>query len=138
MENIMRTIRIEKIVLNMGCGTKTSIDHAMKILEMITNRKPIIVQSRKRSTFNIPKGKDIGCKITIRKEIDSFLKRLFVAKDNTLKSSNFDNKGNFAFGIHEYIDVPGMEYDPKIGILGFDICVTLERPGYRIKKRKLN
>jgi len=42
-----------------------------------------------------------------------------------------------AFGIHEYIDIPGVKYDPKIGIMGLEVCVTLERPGYRIKRRRL-
>lgn len=31
-----------------------------------------------------------------------------------------------------------MKYDPNIGIFGMDICVTMERPGYRIKRRRIN
>ncbi len=55
-----------------------------------------------------------------------------------LSGSNFDDYGNFAFGIKEYIDIPGMEYDPKLGIIGMDVCVALERPGYAVKRRKLS
>ena len=62
---------------------------------------------------------------------------LLEAKENRLSSRSFDGTGNFSFGIKEYIDVPGMEYDPKIGILGMDVCVTLERPGYRVKRKRL-
>ena len=40
------------------------------------------------------------------------------------------------FGIPEYINIPGIEYDPDIGIIGLEACVTLERPGFRIKKKK--
>ena len=42
-----------------------------------------------------------------------------------------------AFGVPEYIDFPGMKYIPEIGILGFDVCLTLQKPGARIKRRKV-
>ena len=135
--NINKKIKIEKIVLNIGCGTKRNIEHAKTIIEKISGKKPIITKTKKRSTFNVPKNKPIGCKVTIRKNIDSFLKRLLIAKENTLLESNFDNTGNVSFGIKEYIEIPGMDYDPKIGILGMDVCVTLERPGFRVKKKRI-
>lgn len=137
-ENKMREIRIEKVVLNVGCGVTTSLDNAKKIIEQLSGRTAKISKTRKRSTFNVPKGKAMGIVVTLREGTHDFIKRLLKAKENTLNSASFDNKGNFAFGIPEYIDVPGMEYDPKIGIIGFDVCVTLERPGYRVKKKKIN
>lgn len=133
----MRDIRIEKITLNIGCGTKTPIETARTVLKNVSGGKVVITKTKKRSTFNVPKNKDIGCKITIRKNTGTFLKRLLEAKENKLRQSNFDNTGNFSFGVKEYIDVPNMEYDPKIGVIGFDVCVTLERPGYRIKRKRL-
>jgi large subunit ribosomal protein L5 len=63
--------------------------------------------------------------------------RLLQAKNFTLSNKQFDDNGNVAFGIHEYIDIPTVKYDPEIGIIGFEVCVTLERHGFRIKKRKL-
>src|SRR3990167_3711234 len=123
----MRDIRIEKITLNIGCGTKTPIETARTVLNNVSGGKVVITKTRKRSTFNVPKNKAIGCKITLRKNTESFLKRLLEAKENRLRAGNFDSTGNFSFGIREYIDVPNMEYDPKIGVLGFDVCVTLER-----------
>ncbi len=133
----MRDIKIEKITLNIGCGTKTPIETARTVLKNVSGGKVVVTKTKKRSTFNVPKNKAIGCKITIRKGTESFLKRLLEAKENRLKNSSFDNTGNFSFGIKEYIDVPNMEYDPKIGVLGFDVCVTLERPGYRVKRKRL-
>ena len=59
------------------------------------------------------------------------------AKDNILQIRNFDDEGNISFGIHEYIDVPGVKYDPDIGIMGFQVCITLKRKGFRIKSRSL-
>jgi len=63
------------------------------------------------------------------------LKRLFEAKDNSLQESNLDNEGNISFGISEYIDIPGAKYDPDVGIMGLQVCVTLKRSGFRIKSR---
>ena len=134
----MKEIKIEKVTLNIGCGTKTPIETAKTILKNISGGKVVVTRTKKRTTFNVPKNKEIGCKITLRKNTTPFLKRLLEAKENMLKTSNFDNTGNFSFGIKEYIDVPGMEYDPKLGVLGFDVCVTLERPGYRVKRKRLS
>jgi large subunit ribosomal protein L5 len=136
MMNKMRDIRIEKIVLNIGLGSSGNIENAMKILKEITGMKPVITRTHRRNTFGVAKGKPIGCKVTIRKNTNEMLKRLLMAKENILKEENFDKNGNFAFGVHEYIDVPGVEYDPQVGIIGFDVCVTLERPGYCIKRKK--
>ncbi len=135
--NRMLEIRIEKITLNMGCGTDTPVDVAKQILERVANSKVVITHTRKRTTFNVPKGKAIGCKTTIRSGSVEFLKRMLEARENKLKESSFDDGGNFSFGIKEYIDIPKMEYDPKLGVLGLDVCVTLERPGYRVKRKKI-
>ncbi|MBI4170923.1 MAG: 50S ribosomal protein L5 [Candidatus Aenigmarchaeota archaeon] len=135
--NDMKKLRIEKITLNIGCGTKTNVEHAKKILEMFSNKKVVITKTKKRSTFNVPKNKPIGCKVTIRDDAEKVLRTLLEAKENKLLIHSFDSTGNFSFGIREYIDIPGMDYDPKIGILGMDVCVTLERPGYRIKRKRL-
>jgi isoleucyl-tRNA synthetase len=67
---------------------------------------------------------------------EEMLDRLLEAVDRKLKASNFDEHGNFCFGIQEHINIPGVEYDPEIGIFGMDVCVTLERPGFRVAKRK--
>lgn len=133
----MRNIKISKVTLNIGCGTTTPIEQAKVILEKFAENKVVITKTSKRTTFNIPKNKPIGVKVTIRKNADEFLKRMLVAKENHLSSGNFDSTGNFAFGIKEYIDVQDVDYDPKLKILGFDVCVTLERPGYRVKKKMI-
>ncbi len=134
----MKNIRVEKITLNVGCGIKMPIENARTVLKDFSGGKVVVTKTHKRSTFNVPKNKEIGCKITLRRDTDKFLKRLFEAKENKLTEKNFDNTGNFAFGIKEYIDVPGMQYDPKLGAVGFDVCVTLERPGYSVKRKMLS
>lgn len=131
-----KEIRIEKIVLNIGCGIKVPVENASVILEKISGRKAVITKTKKRSTFGVPKNKPIGCKVTIRGD-DEMLKRLLEAKDYKLSVKNFDINGNFSFGIREYIDIPGIDYDPKIGIIGLDVCVSLERQGYAVKRKRI-
>jgi len=137
-ENIMREIRIEKITLNMGCGTdKNKLDRAKKLLETLSGQKVLTTLSKKRSTFGVTKGKPIGVKVTLRKERAlKFLRDALSAVDNELKESQI-NDGNFSVGIKEYIDLPDIQYDPEVGIIGFDVCVTLERPGFRIMRKKI-
>lgn len=137
-ENPMREIRIEKVTLNMGCGDdKDKLKRAEKLLQMISGQKPIITRTRKRTTFGMPQKKPIGVKVTLRKErAEKFLKDVLLAVDNELKEKQI-NPGNFSIGIKEYIDLPNVEYDPDVGILGLDVSVTLERPGFRVKRRHI-
>lgn len=138
--NPMRKIRIEKVTVNMGVGEGGErLVKAEKLLEEITNQKPTRTYAKvTNQTFGIRKGMPIGCKVTLRKvKAEEFLKKAFAAIDYKIKESNFDEEGNLSFGIREHIDIPGMKYDPKVGIFGMDVCITMERPGYRIKRRKL-
>jgi large subunit ribosomal protein L5 len=64
------------------------------------------------------------------------LERALAAVDFKIKKSSFDEFGNFSFGIKEHISLPGVKYDPALGIFGFDVCVTIERPGYRVMRRR--
>lgn len=138
--NRMKEIRIEKITLNIGAGKNTELlEKGVKLLSTITGAKPVKTVTKKRiPTWGLRPGLPIGCKINLRgNEWEELLKKLFAAKDNKIQASQIDENGNIAFGIHEYIDVPGVKYDPEIGIIGFEVCVTLERPGFRVKKRRL-
>ncbi len=129
-ENKMKEIKIEKIVLNIGTGEPgEKLEQAKTILERITNKKPVHCKTRKRTTFGVAKGRDIGVVVTIRgKETKEFLTRFFKAKEGKLNKKCFSGR-TFSFGISEYIEIPGTEYDPKIGIFGLDVCVTLKRTG---------
>ena len=136
----MRDIKVEKVTLNYGSGKDQSkLDRGMALLKYITESNPVKTVTKKRiQEWGLRPGLPIGCKVTLRKnKAKTLLKSLLGAKENLLRKKQFDENGNIAFGIHEYIDIPGVEYDPKIGISGFEVCITLERPGYRIKKRRL-
>ncbi len=139
-ENPMRKITIEKVTLNIGIGESgEKLEKAKKLLENFTGKKVVLTKAKKRNTFGSSKGKKIGAKVTLRDEkAIEILKKVLEAKEMKLKERCFDKNGNFSFGIHEHIDIPGVKYDPKIGIYGMDICVTLQRPGFSIKRKKIN
>lgn len=137
--NIMKQIKLEKVTLNIGTGGPgEKLDKALKLLKKLTNKKPVATTTKKRiPTWGLRPGLQIGCKVTVRgKEAEDLSKRLLAAKSNKLSPSNFDNTGNVSFGIPEYLDITGAEYDSGIGIIGLEAAITLIRPGFRIKFRK--
>lgn len=138
--NIMQQIKVEKISLNIGTGGPgVELEKALKLLAKITNKKPVETKTKKRiPTWGLRPDLAIGARVTLRgKDAIELLKRLFNAVDDELPSSKFDNEGNFAFGVPEYINIPGVTYDAALGIVGFEVAVTLQRPGFRIKRRKI-
>lgn len=136
--NPMQDIRIEKLTFNIGVGQPgAEMDKAMKLLEKITASKPIRTKSKRRiPTWGVRPGLEIGCKVTLRRKKTELLKNLLAAIGNKLNQSQFNNN-TFSFGIPEYLDISGVEYDATIGILGLEVAVTLERKGYRIKRRTI-
>jgi large subunit ribosomal protein L5 len=137
----MREIIIEKVTVNIGVGAPgDKLDQAKSLLSRLTeNRKPVETHARRRDpVFKLRKGLPIGAKVTLRgPSAKSFLEKALAAKRKLLKQSNFDKQGNFAFGVHEYIDFPGAKYDPGIAMFGFDVCVSLGRRGRRVNSRRL-
>jgi len=139
--NVMKEIKIEKLTLNIGAGRDEKVlKKAVKLLKNITGIDPVQTITKKRlAAWGLRPGLPIGAKITLRgEEIYELASRLLLAKENKIKKSWFDNHGNISFGIHEYVDIPGVKYDTEIGILGLQVSLTLSRPGFRVKKRKLN
>ena len=137
--NALRTPRIEKITVHMSVGESgKKLSNAEMIMQTITGQKPVRnVAKKSLPAFGIKKGEAIGCKVTLRgARAEKFLNTALAIRDKQLSLKSFDRNGNFAFGIEEHTDFPGLEYDPEIGIYGMDVIVSLERPGYRVKRRK--
>ncbi|MBI2137703.1 50S ribosomal protein L5 [Candidatus Woesearchaeota archaeon] len=135
----MRVIKIEKLTLNIGSGASTEkLEKGSRLIKSITGREPVKTFTTKRiPAWNVRPGLALGCKLTVRKkEAGELLVRLLRARDNKLSERQFDGLGNIAFGLHDYMDIPGVKYDPAIGIMGLEVCITLERPGFRVKRRK--
>lgn len=138
--NKMREIRIEKVTLNVGAGKDQKVlDKGVKLLKNITGTEPVKTITNKRiQGWGLRPGLPIGCKITLRKEeAEKLIPRILYAKDNVLGEDCFDDNGNISFGIPEYVDIKDAKYDTEIGMMGLQASITLTRPGFRIKNRKL-
>lgn len=139
-ENKMREIKVEKVTLNIGAGKdQKMLDKGMILLKAITGIDPVKTLAKKRIPgWGLRQGLPIGCKITLRHEAAVvLLKRLLEANEFSLNDNQFDANGNFSFGIKEYIDIPGIDYIPEIGVIGLEASVTLMRSGYRVKTRRI-
>ena len=134
----MNEIGIEKVNLSIGVGQAGDpLDKATKLIENISGNKAVQTTTQKRiPTWNVRPGLAVGCLVTLRKEKTDLLKNLLVSIKNKLKKSQFSGR-TFTFGIPEYIEIPDVDYDPEIGIIGLQVSVTLKRPGYRVAKRSI-
>ena len=137
--NPMKQIQLEKITVNMGAGDDPQrVEASQKVLELLSGKKVVVTRNKNRTTFGAARGRAHGVKVTVRKQAaEELLKRLLTGAEGKLLIRQFDTHGNFSFGIPEYIHIPGMNYDPDIGILGLEVAVTLKRPGYRVKERRI-
>ncbi len=136
-DNVMRKIILEKVVLNCG-GTAEKLDKSIKLLNLLTGRKIKEVTSHKRiPTFGVRPGLKTGCLVTLRgKDKEVLLKRLFGAIGNKIKKKQIAIN-HFSFGIEEYLEIPDMEYQRDIGILGLDITAVFRRAGKRTGMKKI-
>jgi large subunit ribosomal protein L5 len=138
--NVMLEPKIDKVIVHIGVGESGQrLVNAETILKQITHQTPVRSIAKKTlPTFGIKKKEPIGTKLTLRgKAAEDFLALALKAAGSTLRQSQFDQLGNFSFGIEEHTDFPGMRYDPEIGIFGMDVSVALKRPGYRIAQRRI-
>jgi len=136
----MQEPRLDKVTLNVGAGAaRERLQSAKDLLERITGHKAVLTKAKDRNpTWKLRKGDTVGVKVTLRgKDAAEVLKKSLEAVDYSVPAKSFDRAGNVAFGVREYIDFPGMKYDPKIGMMGFDVCVSLAKPGARIARRRI-
>jgi len=135
----MRDITIGKVVVNITTGASGEpLDRAMTILENLTGQRPAVRRAKQTiRTFGIRRNEPISCMVTLRGDsAEDFLRKAFPAVRNRINPRSFDRTGNFAFGIREHIDIPGQRYDPNLGIIGMDVMATIERPGFRVSRRR--
>lgn len=136
-ENPMRAIKVEKVLLSSG-ATGDDLQKARKLLELVSGGKAQILASSKRiPEFSVRPGLEVGTRITLRGEkAVEILRRLLGAMDNELSKKQISDN-HFSFGIKEYIEIPGIEYQRDIGIRGFNATVVFTRKGARVKLKKI-
>ncbi len=135
--NPMREIKLEKVVLNIG-GVEGKLDKGVILLGAISGKKAVRVKAVKRIPgWNVRPGLEVGAKVTLRgKDALAMVKKLLPAIDNSLKEKQIQDNC-FSFGIHEYIEIPGVEYIREVGIMGFEVTVVFARAGKVVERKKV-
>ncbi len=132
--------RIEKITVNIGVGEAGErLEKAQSVLKDITGHKPIQTLSKITSKdWGLRKRMPIGCKVTLRKkDAENFLIDALQTRENKIAEYAFDDEGNISFGIPDHTLFKSQKYNPNIGIFGMDVSITMEKIGYRNKRRRL-
>lgn len=135
--NPMRKIMIEKVIISAG-ATADNLVKAKKLLELVSGKKAQVIASSKRiPDFGVRPGLEVGTRVTVRKkEALELLRRILGAVENQLSKKKV-SENHLSFGIKEYIEIPGIEYQRDIGIRGFNTTIVFVRPGLRVKRKKI-
>ena len=132
-KNVMEVPKLEKIVVNIGCGDATSnsklLEAAMRDLELITGQKPVATKAKKSiAGFKLREGQPIGVKVTLRGEaMYNFMEKLVkvalprVRDFRGISPKAFDGFGNYTLGIKEQLIFPEIEFDNIVKLRGMDI-----------------
>lgn len=139
-DNPMREVRIEKVVVNIGVGESGErLLKAEALLKELTGQTPIRTRARRGARdFGVRAGQEIGVKVTLRgDQAIEFLKEALWTRTNKVPGWSFDDNGNVSFGVADHTDFKKMKYDPDVGVFGIDVTVVLERPGARVKNRRI-
>ncbi len=146
-KSTMQIPRIEKIVVNCGCGEARDnakvLEAVVGDLTKITGQKAIITKAKKSvANFKLREGMPIGAKVTLRQDkMWEFLDRLFnvalprVRDFRGINPNAFDGRGNYALGVKEQLIFPEIEYDKVEKIRGMEmIFVTTAKTDEEAKE----
>ena len=134
-KSTMQIPRIEKIVVNVGCGEARDnakvLDAVVRDLGVITGQKAIVTKAKKSvANFKVREGMPIGAKVTLRQDkMWEFLDRLFnialprVRDFRGISADAFDGRGNYSLGLKEQIIFPEIEYDKIEKLRGMNIAI---------------
>ena len=136
-KNIMMIPRLDKIVLNIGCGAEAVKDSkkaksAQADLSAIAGQNAVITKAKKSiAGFRVREGMPLGAKVTLRGiRMYEFLDRLItiamprIRDFRGVSSKSFDGRGNYALGIKEHIVFPEIDFDKIDEPWGLDIVIA--------------
>ena len=135
-KNDMQIPKLEKIVLNIGCGRAAVKDSkkaksAQADLTAIAGQKALTTVAKNSiAGFRVREGMPMGAKVTLRGDrMYEFLDRLITVampriRDFRGVKPSFDGRGNFATGLKEHIVFPEIDFDKVDENWGMDIVIT--------------
>ncbi|MFH0847308.1 MAG: 50S ribosomal protein L5 [Chloroflexota bacterium] len=133
--NPMQVPKLEKIVLNIGCGeaitNAKALEAAQRDLSSISGQHPVVTRAKRSiAAFKIRKGLAIGLKVTLRGgRMYDFFDRLVnitlprIREFQGVSKDSFDGMGNYSLGFKEQTAFPEIEYDKIDKVRGLEISV---------------
>ena len=135
-KNDMQIPRLEKIVLNIGCGAEAVRDSkkaktAQEDLTVIAGQKAMTTHAKKSiAGFRVREGMPLGAKVTLRGDrMYEFLDRLITVAMPRIRDfrgvsgKSFDGRGNYATGLKEHLVFPEIDFDKIDENWGLDIVI---------------
>ncbi len=135
-KNDMQIPRLEKIVLNIGCGAEAVRDSkkaksAQEDLTLIAGQKAMVTKAKKSiAGFRVREDMPLGAKVTLRGDrMFEFLDRLItiamprIRDFRGVSGKSFDGRGNYAMGMKEHIVFPEINFDKVDETWGMDIVI---------------
>ncbi len=128
--------RITKVIVHRSLGTRAQdnkiFKQSVEELRLITGQQPVITRAKKSiATFKIRAHMPLGLKVTLRgHKMCAFVDRLIhlvlpqVKDFQGLASNQFDNEGNYNFGIIDQSVFPEIETNFNDVKLGLDITLV--------------
>ncbi|UOA28306.1 50S ribosomal protein L5 [Pseudosulfitobacter sp. DSM 107133] len=136
-KNDMQIPRLDKIVLNIGCGAEAVRDSkkaksAQEDLTAIAGQKALTTVAKKSiAGFRVREDMPLGAKVTLRGDrMYEFLDRLItiamprVRDFRGVSGKSFDGRGNYAMGMKEHIVFPEINFDKVDETWGMDIVIA--------------
>ncbi|MHA6344663.1 50S ribosomal protein L5 [Roseivivax sp. CAU 1761] len=135
-KNDLQIPRLDKIVLNIGCGAEAVRDSkkaksAQEDLSRIAGQHAVVTKAKKSiAGFRVREEMPLGAKVTLRGDrMYDFLDRLITVampriRDFRGVKPSFDGRGNFAMGIKEHIVFPEIDFDKVDEVWGMDVIIT--------------
>ncbi len=135
-KNDMQLPKLEKIVLNIGCGAEAVKDSkkakaAVEDLTAIAGQQAVATKAKKSiAGFRVREDMPLGAKVTLRGDrMYEFLDRLITialprVRDFRGVKPSFDGQGNFAMGMKEHIVFPEIDFDKVDEVWGLDIVIA--------------
>lgn len=135
-KNVMQVPKLDKIVLNIGCGAEAVRDSkkgkaAVEDLTRIAGQRAVATKARKSiAGFRVREDMVLGAKVTLRHaRMYEFLDRLITIAMPRIRDFRgvkpaFDGRGNFAMGLKEHIVFPEIDFDKVDEVYGMDIIIT--------------
>jgi len=135
-KNDMQIPRLDKIVLNIGCGAEAVRDSkkaktAQEDLTTIAGQKAMTTRAKKSiAGFRVREDMPLGAKVTLRGDrMFEFLDRLITVAMPRIRDfrgvsgKSFDGRGNYAAGIKEHLIFPEINFDKIDENWGMDIVI---------------